>query len=68
MGGDEAEGLFAHLLDGDGVFAEVLFQADEDDGDVGAETARFFYPLFGGRTVSDMAFSVGWWCRRGSTC
>lgn len=45
VGGDEAERLFAHLLDGDGVIAEVLFEADEDYGDAGAEVHDFCDPL-----------------------
>lgn len=34
--GDEALRLAAHFFDRDGVFAEILLEADEDDGDAGA--------------------------------
>jgi hypothetical protein len=45
--GDEAHGFLALFLDCDGVFAEILLEADEDDGDVGTEPVRFCYPLEG---------------------
>lgn len=49
---DEAHGLLAHLLDGDGVLAQVLLQADEDDWDVRAETAGLLDPLRGETVAS----------------
>lgn len=43
---DESHRLFAHLLDSDRVFSQVLLQADEDDGDASAQSGRFLDPLY----------------------
>jgi hypothetical protein len=45
LGGGEAKALLAHFLLGEGIIAEILFQADEDDGDSGAAFARLLGPL-----------------------
>lgn len=42
---DKAHALLAHLLDGYGVFPQVLLEADEDDGYPGALFGSFFDPL-----------------------
>jgi hypothetical protein len=52
--GDESHRLLAHLLDRDGVFAQILLQADEDDGDAGAQSGGLFDPLLNKRSVSDV--------------
>ena len=46
LGGNEAEGLLALLLDGDGILAEILLETDEDDRDAWAEAGGLCYPLW----------------------
>jgi hypothetical protein len=41
----EPEGLFPHLLDRDGILAEILLQTDEDDRDAVAESICLLNPL-----------------------
>lgn len=41
----EPHRLFTHLLNRDGILAEILLQADQDNGDAGAQAGGLFDPL-----------------------
>lgn len=43
--GNESHRLLSHVLDGDRIFSKVLLQADEDDGNAGAQSGGLLDPL-----------------------
>jgi hypothetical protein len=42
---DESHRLLAHFLNRNGVFSKILLQANENDGNAGAQSLSFFNPL-----------------------
>lgn len=45
LGRHELERLLAHFFDGQGIFAKIFLESDQDDWDTGASLVRFFDPL-----------------------
>jgi len=41
----ELQRLLTHFFDGQGIFAEIFLEPDQDDWDAGASLIRFFDPL-----------------------
>lgn len=53
---DESQRLFAHLLDGDRVIAQIFLQSNKDDGYTFAKASSFLDPLEWQRHISIKSF------------